>query len=126
MHDEEKLRKEVIELGGRYLTRTLGELERLKGWFLELDAGSPLVLKEIERTAHKIHGSGAIFGFQDVSVPAGEIEHIAAHLTGGAAPEHLRKLSEAELRQRMLESLAKLDQAARAAARELGIAPNAH
>lgn len=126
MHEHEKLTKDVAELGGRYLIRTLDELERLKSWFVELDSGSSAALKEIERTAHKIHGSGAIFGFQSVSAPAGEIEHIAAHLTGGAAPEYLRELSETELRQRILESLAELDQAAHEAAREWGIAHDAH
>lgn len=125
MHDEDGLKSDVAALSGRYLMRTLGDVERLKGWVLEFETGSPGSLKEIERMAHKIHGSGAIFGFATMSEPAGEIEHIAARLTGGPAPQYLHELSQDELRQRMLESLTRLDRAAHAAARKLGIEPDA-
>ena len=124
MHDEEKLRAQMASLGTRYLTRTLGELRRIGELLAEVAAGSPTALKELERAAHKIHGSSGMFGFHELSDHAGTIEHIAGHLAGGDAPVHLRGLGEAELRQRLAASVAQLDRVTRAAAQSAGIDTN--
>jgi HPt (histidine-containing phosphotransfer) domain-containing protein len=125
MRDEEKLREQVASLGGRYLTRTLGELRGIGDLLAQVEAGSSTALKELERSAHKIHGSSGMFGFQALSEQAGEIEHIAGHLGGGSGSEHLHGLSEDELRRRLAAAVVQLDQVARATAQNFGLDPNA-
>jgi hypothetical protein len=65
-----------------------------------------------------------MFGFQELSDQAGAIEHIAGHLTSGNGPEHLRGLSEDELRRRMAAAVLQLDRVTRATARNFGIDTN--
>jgi chemotaxis protein histidine kinase CheA len=124
MHDEEKLRQQMAQIGTRYLTRTLGELHRIRELAAEIQSGSSAQLKDLEHAAHKIHGSGAMFGFDQVSERAGEIEHIAGYLARREAPEHLHGVSDDELRRRLGESVAKLEELTRSAARDVGIDTN--
>jgi HPt (histidine-containing phosphotransfer) domain-containing protein len=107
--DREKLARQMHEIGDRYLRRTLGELEKLRQ--LVPGAGDPAKLKEIEHLAHKIHGSGAMFGFDAVSTLAGTIETLAS---GSAQNTGLP--SELE------QQIAALTEQVQAAARERGIA----
>lgn len=122
MDDEQKLRQHLASIGGRYLARTLGELPRLKDLLVQVEAGSTTELKDLEQAAHTIHGSGAMFGFEEISQPAGEIERVAGHLRDGRGPDHLRGLSEVELRRRLAASVAQLEQVTRATAQAMGIA----
>jgi HPt (histidine-containing phosphotransfer) domain-containing protein len=122
MHDEDKLRQQMAQIGGRYITRTLGELQRIRDLSALVQSGSSTELKELEHAAHKIHGSGAMFGFDHVSDRAGEIEHIAGYLARREGPDHLLGVSDDELRSRLGEIVNKLDEVTRAAARQLGIA----
>jgi HPt (histidine-containing phosphotransfer) domain-containing protein len=124
MHDEDKLRQQMAQIGGRYITRTLGELQRIHELSALVQSGSTNELKELEHAAHKIHGSGAMFGFDQVSDRAGEIEHIAGFLARHEGPDHLLGVSDDELRGRLYELVNKLDEVTRAAARQLGIEPN--
>lgn len=125
MNDEERLRQQMAQIGVRYLTRTLGELRRIRELITEVESGSPTALKELERAAHKIHGSGAMFGFQEVSDRAREVEHLAGHLSDGDGPEHLHGLPPEELRRQLSASVAQLDQVTRATAQTMGIEADA-
>lgn len=125
MHDDEKLRQQMASIGTRYLTRTLGELRRIGELLSQVEAGSPSALKELEQATHKIHGSGAMFGFHALSDLAGTIEDITALLGGGEGPDHLRALGQDELRSKLSATVAQLDQAVRAAAQAQGIDTNA-
>jgi chemotaxis protein histidine kinase CheA len=120
--DEQKLRQHLSNIGGRYLARTLGELQRLKELLAQVEAGTATALKDLEHAAHRIHGSGAMFGFHEMSDRAGDIERIAGHLRNGEGPDHLRGLSEAELRSRLAAAITQLDQITRATAQSMGIA----
>jgi HPt (histidine-containing phosphotransfer) domain-containing protein len=75
--DAEKLRQQVHEIGARFLQRTLRELEPLEELRRRLRAGDRTCLMEIQRLAHRIHGSGAMFGFDTISAHAREIELLA-------------------------------------------------
>jgi chemotaxis protein histidine kinase CheA len=81
------VRQQVSELGGKFLRRTQAEATVLSDLVERIRSGDLTVLAEMERMAHKIHGSGAMFGFPAVSECAAEIEHLAEHLMsaqGGA------------------------------------------
>jgi HPt (histidine-containing phosphotransfer) domain-containing protein len=125
MSDEERLKQQMAQIGGRYLVRTLGEMQRLRDLLHSVLNGSPALLKDLEHLAHKIHGSGAMFGFDAVSDHAAEIEHIAAVLAKREGPEQYMNLSEVELQGRLRDAVAKLDDVTRAAARGRGVDVNA-
>jgi HPt (histidine-containing phosphotransfer) domain-containing protein len=122
--DEDKLRQQMAQIGTRYLTRTLGELHRIRELAAQVQSGSAAELKDLEHAAHKIHGSGAMFGFEQVSDRAGEIEHIAGFLARRESPEHLHGIDDDELRRRLGESVRQLEELTRTAARDLGIDTN--
>jgi chemotaxis protein histidine kinase CheA len=91
------VRQQVSELGAKFLQRTRAEASVLLALIERLREGDTAVLPELERMAHKIHGSGAMFGFPDVSDCAGEIERIAEHLMmpdAGAVSQNGRMLQQ--------------------------------
>jgi len=125
MSDEDRLRKKMAEIGLRYISRTLNELEHIRDLSALAQSGSTIELKELERAAHKIHGSGGMFGFDQVSDRAGEIEDIAGYLARHEGPAQLIGVSDGELLDRLGHIVNELDAVTRAAAREAGIAANA-
>lgn len=76
--DNPDVQKRMAELGQRYLERTVGELGQLQTFIEEVSHGDADSLKNIEVLAHRIRGSGAMFGFDLMSDVAGEIELLAA------------------------------------------------
>lgn len=84
MSDAEKLRQQLQDIGTRFLQRTLRELEPLEELRRRLQAGDRTCLPEIQRLAHRIHGSGAMFGFDAISSHAREIELLAGSDAVGA------------------------------------------
>jgi HPt (histidine-containing phosphotransfer) domain-containing protein len=85
-----RVRQQVSQLGEKFLRRTQAEATVLGDLCERIQAGDLTVLPQLEAMAHKIHGSGAMFGFPAVSECAGEIEHLAEHLmtVEGAADVH--------------------------------------
>lgn len=123
--DQNKLRQQLDSIGVRYITRTLGEMSRLKELSQQALNGSPAAFKDVEHLAHKIHGSGAMFGFDRLSECAGEVEHIAGFLAKGEGPDEYKSLSPEALREQLRDGVTRLDESARVAAQERGIAVNA-
>ena len=74
MDDAQQIQEKLRSLGERYLRRTYSGMGQLEAAVADLRAGSPGALKEIERMMHKIHGSGAMFGFSAISECAGRGE----------------------------------------------------
>jgi LPS-assembly lipoprotein len=109
MADQDKLQRQLGEIGTRYLKRTLGELEVLRDLMGKVRAGEAGCLKDIEHLSHKIHGSGAMFGFDDLSRQARDIELAA---TQSDTPD---------LHDRLERHINELAVAAQNAARERGI-----
>jgi HPt (histidine-containing phosphotransfer) domain-containing protein len=113
MSDDERMQQQIAEIGSRYLHRTLGELPQLRALMERLTAEpaqSAATLREIERMAHKIYGSGAMFGFDMVSGRAREVELLAGE-----------RASDAELIDRLRERIGALEDEVRASARMRGI-----
>ena len=76
--DNPDVQRRMAELGQRYLERTAGELGQLQSFIEQVARGDADALKNIEVLAHRIRGSGAMFGFELMSDVAGEIELLAA------------------------------------------------
>lgn len=73
---EEQLREQVKILGEKFLLRTAGQITTLREQLRRLRAGDREAMGIVQELTHKIHGSGAMFGFADLSDRAGEIERL--------------------------------------------------
>jgi hypothetical protein len=79
MSNEETMRRKMAEIGARYLARTVAEILDLQKLVEQLPTGGKPTLREIEVLAHRIRGSGAVFGYAKLSDAAGEIEMFAVN-----------------------------------------------
>jgi hypothetical protein len=77
MSNDTDMRRKMAEIGARYLARTANEIGDLQRMVAQLPTGGNATLKEIEILAHRIRGSGAVFGFGTLSDVAGDIEMLA-------------------------------------------------
>ena len=80
MDDQARLQQQLAEIGERYLHRTHGELDTLRelsDGLLDPSAEPAPVLRQIAQLAHRICGSGAMFGFDELSTQARTIELLA-------------------------------------------------
>jgi len=75
---EAELREQVKVLGEKFLLRTGSQIATLREQVTRLRGGDPDALTLIQELVHKIHGSGAMFGFAALSDRAGEIERLIA------------------------------------------------
>ena len=75
-----QLQSKVSALSEKFLERTRSQVTELAGLIEATGHGDTSVLSQLEKIAHKIHGSGAMFGFPSLSDAAGEIEKCAARL----------------------------------------------
>ena len=74
MDDRDELQQKSADLSRRYIQRTAGEMAGLRDLIAKVRAGNAAALQDIEHLAHKIYGSGAMFGFEPVSEQARELE----------------------------------------------------
>lgn len=72
-----EMQQKMLEIGARYLKRTIGELDDLRRMTTDISTNGVESLKELEVLAHRIRGSGAVFGYSKISDLAGEIEMLA-------------------------------------------------
>jgi HPt (histidine-containing phosphotransfer) domain-containing protein len=72
--ERDELQQKIADIAGRYIQRTAGELAGLRDLIGKARAGNATALKDIEHLAHKIYGSGAMFGFEAVSDRARALE----------------------------------------------------
>ncbi len=80
---EEKLREHVKALGEKFLQRTAVQIVQLREALERLATrGDPAALRTIQDLAHKIHGSGAMFGFGRISELAGDLQVLSVRLDG--------------------------------------------
>jgi two-component system, OmpR family, response regulator len=71
-----RVRKEADSLTKSFVRRIRTDVVRIQVIVQQLCDGDQSTLKEAYRIAHSIHGSGAIFGFPDLSVSGGVIERL--------------------------------------------------
>lgn len=88
----------LAQLGTRFLQRTRNEAVVLHSLAERANDGNPIVIEQIERLAHKIQGSGSMFGYPAVSMCAGHLESLVekvrlrAAKTSAIAPLVLQNL----------------------------------
>lgn len=91
MDERDELQQKIADIGGRYIQRTSGELAGLRELIEKVRAGSAAALKDIQHLAHKIYGSGAMFGFEAVSERARELELAAKDVTDPGILDKLQR-----------------------------------
>jgi hypothetical protein len=74
------LQAQLSALSVQFLDRTRGQVDTLDLLVERIGRGEVPALLELRAVSHKIHGSGAMFGFPDISEPAGEIERASDQL----------------------------------------------
>jgi HPt (histidine-containing phosphotransfer) domain-containing protein len=74
------LQAQLNALSVQFLERTRGQVGQLELLVERIGRGELPSLLELRAISHKIHGSGAMFGFPDISEPAGEIERASDEL----------------------------------------------
>jgi HPt (histidine-containing phosphotransfer) domain-containing protein len=74
------LQAQLSALSVQFLDRTRGQVGQLELLVERIGRGELPALLELRAISHKIHGSGAMFGFPDISEPAGEIERASDQL----------------------------------------------
>ena len=89
MDERDELQQKIADIAGRYIQRTAGEIAGLRELIAKARGGDAAAVKDIEHLAHKIYGSGSMFGFEAVSEQARELE-LAAQSTGD--PQMVEKL----------------------------------
>jgi HPt (histidine-containing phosphotransfer) domain-containing protein len=71
-----ELQRQMDQIGDRFVQRLLTELTIMRETLADVSAGELSGLKDLELTAHKIHGSSAMFGFASLSELAGTLERL--------------------------------------------------
>jgi HPt (histidine-containing phosphotransfer) domain-containing protein len=74
----EELQNKLAQIAVRYLDRVGKEMEQLRGMVDAAATGDLSVVREIEALAHRMHGSGAMLQFHEISGHAGALERLAA------------------------------------------------
>jgi HPt (histidine-containing phosphotransfer) domain-containing protein len=94
------LQERVTKLGLQFLRRTLGELVTIRECLDACAAGDVGAIAQLERVAHKIHGTGMTFGFERISQYAADLERVAKAALPGPIrdPEVLQSLEAATQR----------------------------
>ena len=95
MDERDELQQKIADIAGRYIQRTAGELAGLRELIDKVRAGNATAVKEIEQLAHKIYGSGSMFGFEAVSEQARELELAAKGTPDARMLEKLQKYADA-------------------------------
>jgi len=98
---EAQIRTQLGVLAEKFLQRTSGQLVIMREQLAAVAAGDRQALQMIEELAHKIHGSGAMFGFPLLSECGGELERFSADCQ--PEPEPANRLR--ELLERLAEAL---------------------
>ncbi len=92
---EAELREQVKILSAKFLQRTAVQIPQLQNELERLAAtGDRDALRVIQNIVHKIHGSGAMFGFDLISDRAGDLEAFAHRISASADTTALAALAE--------------------------------
>lgn len=88
----DELQAKVAVIAGRYLDRVSREIDQLKTLVDSAASGDLAVVKEIEALAHRMHGSGAMLHFEEISGCAGELERMSADFASTGKVDQPRML----------------------------------
>jgi HPt (histidine-containing phosphotransfer) domain-containing protein len=87
----DELQQKIADIAGRYIQRTAGELAGLRDLIGKVRTGNAAALKDIEQLAHRIYGSGSMFGFEAVSEQARALEIAAKETTNPGIVDKLQQ-----------------------------------
>ncbi|HEY5756841.1 MAG TPA: Hpt domain-containing protein [Steroidobacter sp.] len=97
----DELRAKMVQIAGRYLDRVIKEIVQLRALIDDAASGNLEVVREIEALTHRMHGSGAMLQFDEISGLAGQLERMAAGFVASGNVDQPR----------MVETLGKLQAA---------------
>lgn len=100
----EELQAKVAAIAGRYLDRVSKEIEHLETLVEKAASGDLTVVKEIETLTHRMHGSGAMLHFDEISGSAAELERMSAEF---ASTGHVDQPRMVPVLQRLQAAVAK-------------------
>ena len=95
MDERDELQQKISDIGGRYIQRTAGELAVLRELIAKVRSGDTAAVKDIEQLAHKIYGSGSMFGFEAVSDQARALELTAKDVNDPGLVDKLQSHADA-------------------------------
>ena len=98
-----ELQQRMSELGGRYLQRTIAEIPEMQALLREIPTGDASLYKRIEILAHRMRGSGAMFGFDLIADATLGIEMLAVDAQRGLYSASVALLARFEAGVRLLE-----------------------
>lgn len=75
------------QLAKQFLVRTSEELTQLRSYLPRAQAGDEQALLAMQHASHRIHGSGAMLGFKEVSEQAAHIESILRRTGNAPGPK---------------------------------------
>jgi chemotaxis protein histidine kinase CheA len=88
----EELRAKMAQIAGRYLDRVGKEVVQLRTMIVESAGVNLDAVREIEALTHRMHGSGAMLHFDEISEHAGQMERMSAGFIASGEVEQARLL----------------------------------
>jgi HPt (histidine-containing phosphotransfer) domain-containing protein len=88
----DELQAKVKMIAGRFLDRVAKEIDQLKAMVDSAASGDLRIVKEIEALAHRMHGSGAMLQFDEISGSAGELERMSAEFAASGKVDQPRMI----------------------------------
>jgi HPt (histidine-containing phosphotransfer) domain-containing protein len=88
----EELQNKIAQIALRYLDRAVREVEQLRAMIDDAAGGDLDVVRNIETLAHRMHGSGAMLRFDEISAHAGELERMAVEFQHAGRADQPRML----------------------------------
>jgi HPt (histidine-containing phosphotransfer) domain-containing protein len=86
----EEMQAKLAAIAARYLDRISKEISQLRTMIDAAASGDLEVVREIETLTHRMHGSGAMLNFDEISGYAGDLEHLAADFIAAGKVEQPR------------------------------------
>ena len=103
--DQARVRGAVAALREKFIQRTRQDVKDLRRLLSEWSSGTPGAQEDLRQRAHKIHGSGATFGFEQISDIGRQLELLCAATgpTGSLACSPLEPDTQVSLSQLLAE-----------------------
>jgi chemotaxis protein histidine kinase CheA len=99
----EELQAKMVQIAGRYLDRVTREIVQLRTMVDDAAGGDLQVVREIEALTHRMHGSGAMLQFEEISSYAGELERMSAQFVASGKVDQPRMIPVLEKLQAAIE-----------------------
>jgi HPt (histidine-containing phosphotransfer) domain-containing protein len=77
----------MAELSAKFIDRTQGDLRSMRDGLAKLGQGDVSALAEIRHLAHRMAGTGATLGFEELGEFASRTEAFIDRLPGGVLPD---------------------------------------